>query len=710
MRPMLWLFTWACSVLPLSAQTAYYTNLINQLSAGYQLNGGSWSIAADEQQVLGNAIVYGSTLSVATVSNQPFSKAATLTIAAPGADPWSAGFFVSNTQAIAAGDRLLLVVWVRSATATNGRANLFVEHADTYAKEIYLGLDATPAWKQYLVPFEADQAYAAGKLHIGMHTGLQVQTLQVGGLALRNYAKAYALSQLPTELHLDYAGSAPDAPWRAPAAARIEQLRKADLRVSVTGPGGTPLSGATVEVEMLQHAFKFGSAITGVRIAGNHNQNNQYEQKILDFDGKGHGFNEVVFENDLKWDAWEEQWSASPAEIVKALDWLQARRISVRGHNLVWPGWSYLPNDLQPNALNLAYLKSRIDERIETMLTYPGLAGRIAEWDALNEITANQDLANAFKGSPGYPTGRELYRDILHKIKTVDPDMPAYLNDYVTIDLGNAPGSPVYEQCRQYVQEIYDAKAPVEGIGFQGHINGGLASMYTIEQTLDDFYNRFGYRAKITEFDLSELISDSLGVRFSSDFLTLAFSHPSVDGFLSWGFWDGAHWHDNAPFFDQNWNLKPVGQAFADLLFDQWWTRETRSTDANGKAEIRGFKGLYRVSVLCNGATVAVDTLQLDQNLQLNYTCGLTDVPAPLPASWDISFPNPAPAGAQLELRCSSAPQRVSLCTAGGRRLSSSSPETAAFSIALPDVSGLYWLEIRLPDGRIRTEKLVLTE
>lgn len=689
-------------------QTTYYANLLNELQTGFGLSGGVWSLAADEQQVLNSAAAYGVTQSVAGIAGQPFSKAATLQVPAAGADPWSAGFFVSNTQALAAGDRLLFVVWIRSATTADGRANLFIENADTYSKEIYLSVDVPQTWTRFLVPFEADQAYAAGKLHLGWHTGQQVQTLQVGGIALRNYAKSYSLGQLPIQLNQDYAGSAPDAPWRTKAAARIEQIRKANLHIQVLQPDGSPNPGAVVHVEMLRHAFKFGSAVTASRLAGNHNQDNTYQQKILDFDGKGHGFNEVVFENDLKWDAWEQQWTATHAEVVNAAAWLRQHGIAIRGHNMVWPGWNYLPSDLAANQLNRAYLKTRIDNRINEMLTYPGLAGQLEEWDALNEITANQDLANAFQGAPGYVTGREIYQDILRKIKTTDPAMPVYLNDYVTIDQGNAPGNATYERCKQYIREIKDAGVPVEGLGFQGHIGAGLVSLYTVQQTLDDFSASFGCRAKITEYDYSELLNDSLAARFTADFLTMAFSHPSVDGFLSWGFWDGAHWNGHAPYFTQNWTLKPAGQAVADLLFHQWWTDETRPVATDGTVALRGFKGQYRITVSCDGFPARIDTIQLSGDVALSYTCGLTGVKAVDSPDWAVAVQNPVQAGALLSVRCSTIPRLVRLCSAEGRVLAEQQPAAAEISFPAPSKTGLYFLQITGPDGRVHTRKLAV--
>jgi GH35 family endo-1,4-beta-xylanase len=182
-------------------------------------------------------------------------------------------------------------------------------------------------------------------------------------------------------------------------------------------------------MEMLEHEFKFGSAIRPNYIAGNKQQNNTYQQKILDFDGKGHGFNEVVFENDMKWDAWEELWFLSHADLVKAIGWLDARGISVRGHTLVWPGWNWLPDDLKNNQSNPTYLRQRINNHLTEMLGFPGIKGVVKEWDVLNEITFNEDIAKALAGSPGYVTGREVYVDIIKKVRELDPNVKVYLND-----------------------------------------------------------------------------------------------------------------------------------------------------------------------------------------------------------------------------------------------------------------------------------------
>ena len=128
----------------------------------------------------------------------------------------------------------------------------------------------------------------------------------------------------------------------------------------------------------------------------------------------GHGFNWVVFENDLKWDGWEQEWFVTHDELVNAVNWLHDRNVKIRGHNLVWPGWQYLPGDLQPNASNPSYIWNRIEGRLNEILNYPGLEG-VREWDALNEIVVNTSLEPVFQNEPGNVTGRELYANIFKR-------------------------------------------------------------------------------------------------------------------------------------------------------------------------------------------------------------------------------------------------------------------------------------------------------
>jgi len=605
-------------IIDVLAQDPYHTALQNDLQNNYGLPAGAWLLNDTESANLNSDYHYGNlTVTDLQANNQLFSNKVHIQVHAPGANQWDAGYGIRNINQMDQGDVALLVIWLRAEAGGDGQVSVFVENSSTFEKEVYLTFNPPAQWTQYFIPFDANTNYAANGLSIGTHLAWQTQTIEVGGLAVLNYGNNISIDDLPSKTHNEqYGGWEPDAPWRTEAADRIEQIRKADLTIRVEDTEGNPIPDVNVEVSMIQHEFAFGSAVVSSRFAGNPNHNQTYESKILDLDGKGHGFNWVVFENALKWPGWENNWITTPPQTAHAAQWLRDHDIKIRGHCLVWPGWSNLPNDLEPKANDLTYLKNRIFNHIEDINTYPGIEGNIAEWDVLNEITTNRSLEMALSGTSGYPTGREIYVEIFNKLEEVIPGMTTYLNDYVTISQANTGGGN-YDLKKQFAQELIDSGVKLDGIGFQGHIGAFPTSIYDVQTILDDFYDSFGKSAKITEYDTNEGMGDSLAATYLRDFLTMVFSHPSMNGFMTWGFWDGAHWHGNAPFFYEDWTPKPAGEAFIDLVFNEWWTEETGQTNNSGAYSIRGYKGSYQVKIDHGNGNVFLDTFSLSEDMTI---------------------------------------------------------------------------------------------
>lgn len=605
----------------LPAQDAYHTNLRNQLQTNFGLPANpTWFLPNTESATFSNALTYGATMTTLMPSGLDFTLARALSVQ-QGNNPWDAAHLYRNTAAIAAGDKCLLVIWLR-ATAPEGQVTLLAENTTTYAKEAFAVLRPSTEWSQYLVPFEATAAYAANTLQIGIQIAWKAQTIEIGGAAALNYKNTVSYDDLPLQLHNDYyPGSEADAPWRAQAAADIDALRKADVSVAVLDPDGQPLPNALVQVEMRQHDFKFGTAVISNRFGGGNAQDDVYENKLLNLDGKGHGFNEVVFENDLKWPAWEQHWYSSQAEIAAAVQWLHDRDISIRGHNLQWPGWAYSPPDMEQHQDDPNYLLARIRNHVHDILTYPGVGAECADWDVLNEITQNNDYANALAGKPGFTTGREWYADVFQQADSLVPASKLYLNDYVAIERGDNDGGLI-DVWKSRIDELLAAGAPVEGIGFQGHFGAFPTGIPRVKEILDDFWQDYGLEAKVTEYDLSELVPPATQAAYMRDILTIAFAHPSMKGFLMWGFWDGAHWEANSPIFEEDWSLKPSGEAFIDQVFNQWWTDTTAQVNANGQTTVRAFKGKYRVYAVCGNAMKYQDFyLQGDTALTFQLLC-----------------------------------------------------------------------------------------
>ncbi|RME90138.1 MAG: hypothetical protein D6766_13705, partial [Verrucomicrobia bacterium] len=269
------------------------------------------------------------------VEGQPFTHALRVETRLRPDNPWNIQLNVQTTAPVSAGDRLLATFWLRRVTSSGQAAHatfVFEKAGPDYDKSALRTFSLTDTnWHRFHVAFEAAASYAAGGAQVNFQLGYAPQTVEFGAVTVTNWFRDVTLEDLPDD-HT-YAGREPDAPWRSAAAERIDQWRRANLEVTATDADGRPLPHATVRVQMLRHAFGFGAAVAGRRLLATGTDGDRYRGVVTQW------FNRVVIENDLKWP----QFEADPALARQTVAWLRAHDIQVRGHNLVWPGWRYLP-------------------------------------------------------------------------------------------------------------------------------------------------------------------------------------------------------------------------------------------------------------------------------------------------------------------------------------------------------------------------------
>ncbi|WP_397546034.1 endo-1,4-beta-xylanase [Rhodothermus marinus] len=397
--------------------------------------------------------------------------------------------------------------------------------------------------------------------------------------------------------------------WRAAAEQRIEQYRKGPLRVRVVRPDGQPVEGAQVHVRMTRHAFGFGTAISFGLVLGT-GYNPTYRAKLEDLTGDGRSFNLATPENALKWPSWEGEWPVSNRRKIDIINWLRAKGYEIRGHNLLWPDWQWMPDDIEQNRDNPQYIYDRVREHIFEVAGHRDLRGKLREWDVLNEPAHLTALRDVFNGWDSYEVGEDFYVDVFQWAKQADSTARLFINEYNIIN-NYANEQPTRNYYKWIIARLLSKGAPLEGIGIQGHFSAPLPSMTEVKAALDEMAV-FGLPLSITEYDVRG-VSEQAEASFMEDFLTMVFSHPAVESFVMWGFWDGAHWRDNAPLFREDWSLKPSGEVFLELVFDRWWTDTTGVTGADGSWVMRGFLGDYVVEV-DYGETSAVKEVRLMHN------------------------------------------------------------------------------------------------
>ncbi len=689
----------------LLAQDTYHQELLDLLAEDYTLTNPSYVFHDTEQENSDASYIYGAaTVQNETIAENTFSIKRTYDVSAVGNNAWDSGAGIRSLQEVKQGDVVVVTFWARKLSEDT-ELTFFAEDGVTFDKEIDIKLSFTQDWTQYFGAFKAKKNYAIDGLVIGFHLASQIQSFELGGLTALNYGDV-DLKLAPSTFSPEfYGGYEADAAWRLAAAQRIDSMRKKALVVRVQDMMENAIEGASIQIEMLKHEFGFGSAVVGCRFPGNRCADQMYLERILNLDGEGHGFNVAVTENALKWDGWEEEWIGTPEETVNAIKWLDDRDIEVRGHTLIWPGWSHLPDDLQMNKNDLAYLRTRIASRLGEMLLHPSLSQLVTEWDVLNEITQVRDLENSFQADPNHNSGREIYQEILTQAKSLQPDLKMYINDYVVLS-GGGTGTSVINRYKTYLDEIENSEATFDGIGFQCHIGSQPTSILRIKEALDEFATRYQKRIKITEYDVNGEVDPETQGKYMSDFLTMVFSHPYVDAFLMWGFWDGNHWKGNAPIFNLDWSLKPSGQAFIEKVFSQWWTNETIQSDGQGQSSFRPFKGKHKITVTYNGIS-EIDTIHTNSTDTLLFTFGTTSVSEQLPNNYYQISPNPNQNSFRVTRPGDKDLIDLELFEATGKRILIMSEINAGESISHNLPNGLYLVKIA-NDAGVQVTKIMV--
>lgn len=522
------------------------------------------------------------------VEGGPVTDVLRLTTLKPSPQTWQIGVNAKTQSGIKKGD----VLWVtfqsrrlRSRQETGeavGEVVLMIKNAaGKEVRPLERGFSCGPDWVETSIPFVVDHDAAAGTAALGIRFGGAVQSLEVGGVKLVNYGPGVELASLPRTV-TRYEGHAPDAPWRAAAAERIEKIRKGDLAVRVVDAAGRPVTGADVSVRMRRHAFAWGTAIDSRRLfAADSGDAERYQKTIETY------FNKVVFENELKWPAWIRQKPEDRQRTSKAVDWFAARDIPVRGHVMVWPSWRQTPPFLRNLELDPPALGKAVTDHINEQTSV--YADRLAEWDVINETYIHNDLMKIL--------GRGAMIDWFKTARAGAPEVGLYYNDY-TMFHGTSPDSPS-QYFYDTIKFLKDGGAPIDGVGEQGHFGGNPPGPTQIIATLDRF-GALGLPIQITEFDI-ETPDEQLQADYTRDFTTAVFSSPACTGLVHWGFWEGAHWKPTAALWRKDWTLRPSGQAWVDLVSKTWWTNADGRTDADGAYSVRGFYGDYDITVASGG-------------------------------------------------------------------------------------------------------------
>ena len=370
----------------------------------------------------------------------------------------------------------------------------------------------------------------------------------------------------------------------------IAKYRKGELIVKAK-------SGDKVAIEQLGHEFWFGCAIANGVVSGSMSEYDvkQYKEKFLE------NFNSAVTENALKWhDMERNKGEVNYAIVDEMLKWTEENGIPLRGHNIFWG----IPRFVQPwiKELDDETLRKTLQERAETITAR--YKGRFAEYDLNNEMIH----ANYYE----VRLGPDITRQMVEWSHNGDPDAKLWLNDYDILTGYKLP------KFMEHIRTLLAQGAAIAGIGVQGHLHAESFDRDQLRRALDSLaifnlpvriteFNMPGQRSKFHTQRITEMTpeEEEAKARDIVDYYRICFAHPAVEGILMWGFWAGANWIPVSSLYRRDWSPTPAVQAYQDLIFSEWWTRESGTAGSDGTFTVAAFYGKYKVTI--NGVAREVE-------------------------------------------------------------------------------------------------------
>ena len=432
-------------------------------------------------------------------------------------------------------------------------------------------------------------------------------------------------------------------PWRSDANQRIESHRKADLTLSVVDNAGSPISGATVNVELKKNDFKFGGVATVMDLTdarGDFTGDLDVARWQQIFKSM---FNSVGFNN-----AFKPKITGQHQYIPNFMSWAAANELDVRGHLLIWPGIGSVEDLDDPTAVSgVAYgnhlstantsdfasydvrgavdvyrasnrdtaAKAVLESVVNAEITEWASLWDVYEWDVVNETLSNNLLQEIL----GYDQMAEWFN--IAEANKVNPDADLFINEFQIVSAQFEPNNNAYEARRdiyfERIDQVIADNGPITGIGFQSRFKYGHIPPETVYARLQEYGTRYpNLKLAGTEFEIKDQYDDSTGnaivvydealrAQMTEEILTTYYSHPNVTGMNAWDFmnpeFDAADPTTARALCYYDGTVKLNGLVWYYLHRIRYNTDVTMTTPASGEVSLSGFKGDYAISVTYEG-------------------------------------------------------------------------------------------------------------
>ena len=406
----------------------------------------------------------------------------------------------------------------------------------------------------------------------------------------------------------------------------------------ITDRDGKPLVNADVEYRLANHEFLFGSGAFDSlpatakdsfghidfyqdRIA----TDQHFYQDRMDLWLKVFNYGTIPF----YWHGFEpKEGEVMTQSRMSAARFLKERNVRVKGHPLCWHS---VCADWLMEYDNATILKKQIDRIHREVSDFRGV---IDMWDVINEVVimpVYNRYDNAITRICREYGQVPLVKAVFNAAKESNPDAVLLINDF-----------NLSEKYRDLIAACLDAGVPISAIGLQTHQHQGYMGRERLEEILER-YSCFGLPLHFTEntllsgdlmpphivdlndYQVEQWPSTPEGEerqrREWKEMYQILFGHPLVEAVTGWDFADGAWLHAPSGVVREDNTVKPSYLELKRLIHEEWTSAGVLHTDANGMAQLKGYRGTYALS---KAGTNAKYTLKKDKDLNV-HTVQLTD-------------------------------------------------------------------------------------
>lgn len=266
------------------------------------------------------------------------------------------------------------------------------------------------------------------------------------------------------------------------------------------------------------------------------------------------------------------------------MDYTVAQGLAVHGHVLIWHAQQ--PDWINSFAGTQTEWQAMMDDHIVTIVEhFAQNYDNVVSWDVVNEAFLDGGGSQLRDSVWRLGVGDDyIARAFTSARSAAGADVDLYYNDYGMENNGSKLNSIL-----AMVDDLQASAVPIDGIGFQMHVNMDYPDVGTFKQALAKVVSR-GLKVKLTEMDVARSTLDTDRISQLTPEMQLALADrykalvnayleavpaASRGGITVWGITDADSWLNRntsrlefGVLFNSDFTPKPALQGFADALIE----------------------------------------------------------------------------------------------------------------------------------------------